>query len=159
MRCSFSGRGDIEPTDDPRADVVRFLSELSYSLAHDDVFPAAIRLAVEADTDPGLAELHREFKNERRGHFLAVLERAQRAGAIAAGADLDLMSDRLLGPIFYRRIIYPEGVGPDYVAVLCDDVLGPAPSGADGPDRPAIAAGPATVVQVDGRSHTASPPT
>ncbi|MDY7105650.1 MAG: TetR/AcrR family transcriptional regulator [Actinomycetota bacterium] len=145
MRCSIAERADDAPTDDPRDDIVRFLTSLAHGLAHDDVFPAAIRLAVEADSDPGLAELHREFKNERRAHFASVLERARAAGVIRADADLDLVSDRLLGPIFYRRIIHHEGVGPDYVVALCDDVLGPAPAG-----------GPA---QDDVRSHAASPPT
>lgn len=76
-----------------------------------------------AEREPSLATVHQELTERRREPIRRVLAAARARGQIAAAADLELATDLLVGPPFYRRFIahrpFPEG----YAEALVDRVL------------------------------------
>ncbi|MEA3511945.1 MAG: TetR/AcrR family transcriptional regulator [Actinomycetota bacterium] len=46
-------------------------------------------------------------------------------GSIRREADIDLLSDRLIGPIYLRRLLYHDEITDDYVTRLVATTLGP----------------------------------
>lgn len=88
---------------DPRADLERFL------LDFDDRFNRScieVLGGLLADReDPTALALHRERVIEpRRAYARALLEQARDAGELAAGADLDLALDMLIGVVIARAV-------------------------------------------------------
>lgn len=69
-------------------------------------FPRLMAAFVDAaERDPTLAGLHAELTRRRRLPLLEVLARAQRSGEIRPDADLELVADLLVAPLFYNRFI------------------------------------------------------
>lgn len=87
------------------------------------VLPA---LASERAHDPALAALFNPVLRQRRSPLMNALERARDRGEIAAGVDLELAADLIVGPIAVRlfftgRRIQPKMVDP-MVAMALDGI-------------------------------------
>ena len=117
-------------TDDLRADLVDFLSVLEHTL-HQSDFGAVLPTVVDgAERSEQMADLARAAASQRREQLAERLRLAQRDGALANEADLDLLISLLVGPIFYRRFFSRQPFDPAFVPALVDQVLHtqPAPS-------------------------------
>ncbi|MEV4175782.1 TetR/AcrR family transcriptional regulator [Nonomuraea sp. NPDC049709] len=91
----------------------------------DPAFEAPIRaLNMEIIDDPDLAALYREKLaapvDEAKK---ARLRSAQRAGQIAAGADLDLALELLYAPLYQRWLLRSGPLTPEYADALVDLML------------------------------------
>lgn len=83
-------------------------------------FPRLLAAFVDAaERDPTLTGLHAELTQRRREPLLTVLARARDRGELAGDVDLDVVTDLLTGPFFYRRFIAHRPIPPD----LVDDVI------------------------------------
>lgn len=76
-----------------------------------------------AEEDRALASVHDELTERRRQPFREVLERALARGEIAPDADLELATDLLGAPLFYRRFVAHRPPPAGYAESLVDTVL------------------------------------
>lgn len=100
-----NGGGDLpeEPSDDPRADLVRFLSEFDDRFAEHCLEVLGALLGTREDAH-ALA-LHRQRVIEPRlGYARSLLVRAQQLGRLDPAADVDVMLQMLAGAVFTRRV-------------------------------------------------------
>jgi AcrR family transcriptional regulator len=87
-----------------------------------------------AERDVSLGSLHTELTERRRQPFHQVLTEAMRRGEIAPDTDIELATDLLVGPIFYRRFIAHLPFPDRYAEAIVDGVLsaiGPSEPGMD----------------------------
>jgi AcrR family transcriptional regulator len=91
------------------------------------VLPA---LASERAHDPALAELFNPVLRQRRAPLMNALERAQRRGEIAAGVDLELAADLIVGPIAVRLFFTGRKIHPRMVDPMVELALGGIQRGA-----------------------------
>jgi AcrR family transcriptional regulator len=68
--------------------------------------------------------LRAEFVAPRYRRAIDLLERAQAAGEVAVGVDLDVLADTLWGPIFHRLLVSRMPIDRVYVDKLLDLILG-----------------------------------
>lgn len=80
-------------------------------------------LIAAAAHDDRLAELHGTFTRRRRDATMAVIERGQERGEIAADVDASHLVDLLAGAVIYRRLMTHEPVDDAYVEAHVDRVL------------------------------------
>lgn len=86
-------------------------------------------LVGEAAHNPELREASEAFVAEWRTVFRRMLWRAVERGELAAGADLDLLIDMLVGPLYYRLLVAGRPVVPELAGPLATALLeGFAPS-------------------------------
>ena len=78
-------------------------------------------------SDSALLTAFRErFMRPRRQEAYATLRRGIQRGELRKGLDLDLLLDRLYGPIYMRFLIRHDRLTAGFVDALCDSVLGGA---------------------------------
>jgi len=112
-------------SDDLLADFTAFLEALNHTLHHSD-FGAILLTALDgAERSARVEHLARTAANQRRSIVITRLENAQRAGRIVDDADLELVCDELVGPLFYRRFMSRQPASAAFVARLTNDVLAP----------------------------------
>lgn len=58
-----------------------------------------------AERDPEFAEIHRRFATTRASPLHEVIRRGIERGELAGDVDVELLSDLLAGPVFYRRLV------------------------------------------------------
>jgi AcrR family transcriptional regulator len=94
-----------------------------------DVFatigPVMRRLVAERGDFPELDVAHERFVSERRMATRLMLERACGRGEIAPGYDVELVTDQLSAPLFYRLFVHGELVDDEYIDQIVDAVLAP----------------------------------
>jgi AcrR family transcriptional regulator len=117
------GSGNLE------ADV-RTLLDAFVALVGDTPFPRLMASFIDAaERDPALAAMHADLTRRRREPLLAVLVEARDRGELPADLDLDLTTDLLTAPFFYRRFVAHHPIPPTLVAEVVARVLGPYRSG------------------------------
>jgi AcrR family transcriptional regulator len=110
--------GDL--ASDLRAHVRALARSLSES-DHGAVFRA---LVAQAQHDPAFAEVFRaRFLDEQRRRDRAPLERAAARGELPAGLDVEVETDQLVGPVYYRLLVTGEPVGEEFTDRLVDSLL------------------------------------
>jgi len=111
-----------------RERVVGFLEQLA-RLVEESTYSACMPALIEAaERDPQVRAFHCQFSTERRAVLVDVLREALAAGELPKGADPELLTDALVGPIVMRRLLFFEPFDPDRVPALVDQVLpGAAP--------------------------------
>jgi AcrR family transcriptional regulator len=115
----------VPDTGDWRADV-KTLLDAFVTLVRDTPFPKLMAAFIDAaEREPALAEMHADLTRRRREPLLAVLDRARRRGELPARLDLELTTDLLTAPLFYRRFIAHHPIPPTLVADVIDQILGP----------------------------------
>jgi AcrR family transcriptional regulator len=115
----------MRSTDDLVADVVMFLDGLNHTLHHSD-FGAILLTALDAaERHEAMAALALTAAQQRRAQLVRRLKVAQKSGALAADADLDLACSQLVGPLFYRRCMSRQATSSAFVANLASNVLTP----------------------------------
>jgi hypothetical protein len=78
-----------------------------------------------AEREPALAEMHADLTRRRREPLLAVLGRAQRRGELSDRLDLELTTDLLTAPFFYRRFVAHHPIPQALVDDVIAQILGP----------------------------------
>lgn len=114
---------DLPDTGSVREDLRLMLEELTSVLSRPDSGRVLPSLIEAAERDPELAELREQHIQERRAQFELVLRRGVDRGEIPQGTDLSLMTDLLVGPFFYRRIVGRRAVRAGDVTPVLDLVL------------------------------------
>lgn len=76
-----------------------------------------------AERDPTLAETHAALTARQRNPILDVIARAQARGEVRSDADLELLADLVVGPLFYRRFVAHRGLSDDLAESLVTTVL------------------------------------
>ncbi|HEY7105364.1 MAG TPA: TetR/AcrR family transcriptional regulator [Acidimicrobiia bacterium] len=72
---------------------------------------------------PELADAHREMMAEKRARHRAALQRGVDRGDLRADADLELMIDSYVGPIFYRFLITDAPLDDAFADELVEHTL------------------------------------
>ena len=99
--------------------VARFVASSTWAACMPALFEAAQR-------DPEVASLLDSISTGQRAAMADLLRLAQEAGEVDPGADVDLLVDALVGPIFLRRLFSQRSFAPEEVVALVDQVV-PAP--------------------------------
>jgi AcrR family transcriptional regulator len=122
---------DLEPQDTGSlaGDLREYLTRLAAYLTESDAGAVFRALTGQAQHDPALAaRLREEHLTHQRARDRRPLERAVARGELPADADLDVLVDRLVGPIYYRVLVTGEPVDTTLVDELITACT-PGPSG------------------------------
>jgi AcrR family transcriptional regulator len=112
---------DLTPPDtgDLASDLRLHLGALAEFLSRSDAGAVFRALTGQAQHDPALADrLRAELLNEQRARDRRPLERAVARGALPPDTDLDLLVDRLVGPVYYRVLVTGEPVSREFTDAL-----------------------------------------
>ncbi|MEV4641010.1 TetR/AcrR family transcriptional regulator [Actinoplanes sp. NPDC049548] len=112
---------DLTPPDTGSlaGDLRAYLLLLAAYLTESDAGAVFRALNGQAQHDPALAaRLREEHLTRQRARDRAPLERAVARGELPADADLDVLVDRLVGPIYYRVLVTGQAVGEEFVDEL-----------------------------------------
>lgn len=100
------------------------------------IFPAAL---AATDASPALAAGYRTFMTGLRTTFAAIIADGKKAGELPSAVDEEDLTDALLGPLLFRRLIRKLPTGPAWVRHHLQRTLatyGAGPSGGSPPHRP-----------------------
>ncbi len=111
------GSGDL------RSDLVSLI-RVGEGLFDRPLFARLMAAVIDAgEREPALVSLHRDLTDRRRRPVLVVLAAAERRGQIAPGTDLELVTDLLVGPFFYRRFVSHRPFPEHFAEAVVDAVL------------------------------------
>jgi len=83
-----------------------------------------VALVAESGEDSELAKaFYTNYLKPRREDAILILEHAIAQGEIQAGINLDVVSDMLYGPIYFRILIYKEKVDSKFIDSLVGQVM------------------------------------
>jgi AcrR family transcriptional regulator len=100
------------------------LSQLAAFLSETDSGAVVRALAGQAQHDPAVAaRFAAEFVAVQRDHDREPFRRAVARGELAAGADIDLATDQLAGPVYYRVLVTRESVPRHFTDALVHGYL------------------------------------
>ncbi len=106
-----------------RGDLDRLAQDLVSTLSNSPAGRVCAELIGSAEADPDFARSFREtFVSGRRATVLAVLERWQERGEVRADVDLEVATDLLYGPIWYRRLVGQTPLTPAFAKKLAGEV-------------------------------------
>ncbi|MAT06076.1 MAG: hypothetical protein CL424_13640 [Acidimicrobiaceae bacterium] len=112
-------------TDDPYESIVAFVEAIAEHVAFGR-FAACIPALIEASvTDPEVRAYHVRTSDERLAYGASILDAARDAGHLDANVDTRATTERIVAPIFFRRMMAAEPFPVDEVRPLVDAVLGP----------------------------------
>jgi TetR/AcrR family transcriptional regulator of autoinduction and epiphytic fitness len=106
-----------------RERVIGLLSQIAHVVEESTYSSCMPALIEAAERDPQVRAFHCEFSTERRAILLDVLRDAQASGELPKGADPELLTDALLGPIVLWRLMLFQPFDPKRVPALVDQVL------------------------------------
>jgi len=90
---------------DLRRDLLALLRAAAGLLGDRDLRGTFLAMLAEAQRDPALAAFHARAEQARRARLIAVLVRAQQRGELAADADVEVLLDDLVAPVFHRTMM------------------------------------------------------
>jgi len=123
MDALASHQFPLPATGDLRRDLVELLSRAE-GLLSEPRFPRLMAAFIDAaERDPMLQRMHFRLTQSRREPVRQVLLDARQRGDIPSTADLDVVVDLLVSPVFYRRFIAHQPCHAGYVAAIVDHVL------------------------------------
>jgi AcrR family transcriptional regulator len=113
----------VPDTGDVETDLAQLLTAFVHLLEHTR-YPRLLAAFIDAaERDPTLAALHADLTRRRREPALVVLARAQRRGQLPADLDLEVLTDLLASPLFYRRFVAHRPIPPEFVHDVVAHVL------------------------------------
>ncbi len=87
-------------------DLRQLARDLAETLSKSPAGRVCAELIGSVESDPAFAEAYREtFVSRRRQMVLEVLSKWQQDGAVGEKVDLEIATDMLYGPIWYRRLV------------------------------------------------------
>ena len=111
-----------------RERLVALLQQVATSLAGSTWSRCLPAIVDAAERDPEVLAIHRRLACERREVLVGLLAEGVATGEVAAGADLCLLAESLVGPIVVRRLLFHEPFDPEDVPILVNQVM-PPPAG------------------------------
>lgn len=111
-----------------RERLVALLQQVAASLAGSTWSRCLPAIVDAAERDPEVLAIHRRLACERREVLVGLLAEGVATGEVAAGADLCLLAESLVGPIVVRRLLFHEPFDPGDVPLLVKQVM-PPPTG------------------------------
>lgn len=109
----------------PRDALVRRVTATADQLATGAWVRALPALLELVASEPALGAHRDEIVARHRTDLEEHLRAAAEAGLLPDGADLDVVAARLVGPLFYRRLVTGEPLTPELCEQLVDSVLTP----------------------------------
>ncbi len=106
-----------------RERIVAFLRGLATHIGDSTLARCLPALVSASEYDPAVAEFKRRFSQSRRQQLVDLVEAGIAAGEISSEHDPDFVAELLVSPIFFRRLISQEPLGPDHVEAVVDAVL------------------------------------
>jgi AcrR family transcriptional regulator len=116
-------KGDAPDTGSLRGDLRALADALLWMLTETRAGRAIPAMVAATSRHPELAVAYAAFIAERRRMSAAPFERAIARGELAADADIPLMMDLLVAPLFYRAFVSFEPTDAAYVTNLVDAVM------------------------------------
>jgi AcrR family transcriptional regulator len=114
-------------TGDLTRDLVVHLAAIGRFLTASDAGAVFRALAAQGQHDPRLAaRLREEHLTHQRIRDRQPLERALQRGELPADADLDMLVDRLVGPLYYRALVTGQDITEAFVVQLIRATLATA---------------------------------
>ncbi len=80
-----------------------------------------------AQYDESVRDFHYRFSIERKQVMVDLLSEGVASGELPTDADVALLTEALVGPLFYRRLMTGDAYPPERVGAIVDLVLGPEP--------------------------------
>jgi AcrR family transcriptional regulator len=105
-----SGNPVILPTDDLRADLLDYVSELSTNLSNPQTSGMIGALIEVSERDEEFRSLSRPFIDARRKPMIDRLRLAVKRGELPAGTDAELVCALIIAPMFYRRFLSRQSI-------------------------------------------------
>ena len=103
IACNSTAHLATGPSEDPRADLVRYLNDFDERFA--DGCLGIVGTLIGNREDPDALDLHRQrVVGPRMAYQMALLEQARALGQLRRDADLDLALQMLAGSVFARRM-------------------------------------------------------
>jgi AcrR family transcriptional regulator len=113
----------VPDTGHVQTDLAHLLTAFVTLLEHTP-YPRLLAAFIDAaERDPTLAALHADLTRRRREPALIVLARAQERGHLPDDLDLEVLTDLLASPFFYRRFIAHRPIPPQLVHDVIAHVL------------------------------------
>jgi AcrR family transcriptional regulator len=113
-------------TGDLRQDLIAELTQLAHRL-RDEAWGGALCTLIDASgRDAELAELKAQTCDRRRQLLVEIVERGKARGELPAETDVQLLVDRLVGPLFYRHLVRRRVVTDAFVREVIATTLPPA---------------------------------
>ncbi len=104
-------------------DLRRLARDLTSTLSKSPAGRVCAELIGSVESDPAFAEAYREtFVSRRRAMVLEVLGRWQEEGAVRKEVDLEVATDLLYGPIWYRRLVQQTPLTQSFADQLAEQV-------------------------------------
>jgi len=108
-----------------RRDCEEFVANVAAMLSAPEAAPVVANLVGEGGRDAELADaLRSRLVAPRRAQVLQMLAAGRARGELAADADLGLLADLLVGPLYYRVLVTGEPIGAELAHEIVDSVLG-----------------------------------
>lgn len=83
-----------------------------------------VALVAESGEDSEIAKaFYTQYLKPRREDAILILERSIDRGEIQAGINLDVVSDMLYGPVYFRILIYKKKVDSNFIDTLVGQVM------------------------------------
>jgi len=117
MRVAIFDSGNV------RADLYAFARTLAAGMRVPGSRRLVAELTLAVAQRPELADAFSRLYAQRRADAQTMLERAQGAGELRPGVDLDLLVDQLTGALHYRMLLRGEGPTDAYAERLVDSIL------------------------------------
>ena len=115
--------GDAPDTGTTRGDLRALVDWLVAMLTTTPLGRALPMMVADRARVPELAEAHRALIAEKRARHRGVLQRGVDRGDLRADADLELVIDSYVGPIFYRFLISDAPLDDAFADELVEHVL------------------------------------
>ena len=111
-------------TGELRSDLRQLAADLVSTLSGSPGGRVCAELVGRVEADPEFAERFRKvFVSGRRAVVLKTLRRWQDAGALRDGVDLEVATDLLYGPIWYRRLVAQTPLTPAIADEIAAQVM------------------------------------
>jgi AcrR family transcriptional regulator len=107
-----------------REKLTRILAHVAEVLASSPFGTCLPAMIDAAERDPALRDFHYRFQSEARKPTVALIAAGIASGDFPADRDPELVTQALLGAIFFRRLMSDTCFVPDEAGALIDTVLG-----------------------------------
>ena len=121
--AEFSGRDESPPdTGSLRGDLVELTRRMARVLGNPEMQCVVRNMSADLARYHDFAEAHEVYVERKRAGTRAVLDAAVARGDIA-GYDLDLVTDLMLGPLFFRVLFRRKKVDRAFLDTIADSVI------------------------------------
>jgi AcrR family transcriptional regulator len=123
IAANIAAHGNAERSNDPRADLVRYLEEFDERFGESCV--EVIGTLLGSREERGALDLHRQrVVMPRTQYARSLLVRAQELGQLSPSIDVDLAVEMLAGSVFARRV-HGTASGPGWAERAVEMIWGP----------------------------------